>query len=66
MLSVLFCRTWPGICYFGSTDDSTFHKAALETATITTAKATLGHFKTIEVRDAMHEVSSFKMSSVLV
>ncbi|XP_048045163.1 coiled-coil domain-containing protein 180 isoform X2 [Megalobrama amblycephala] len=49
-------RTWPGICYFGSTDDSTFHKEAQETATITTAKATLGHFKTIEVRDAMHEL----------
>lgn len=63
---MLFYRTWSGICYFGSTDDSTFHKQAQETATITTAKTTLGHLKTIEVRDAMHEVSSFKMSSVLV
>ncbi|XP_077087784.1 coiled-coil domain-containing protein 180 [Siphateles boraxobius] len=49
-------RTWSGICYFGSTDDSTFHKQAQETATITTAKTTLGHFKTIEVRDTMHEL----------
>lgn len=60
--NVLFYRTWSGIYYFGYTDDSTFHKEAQETATITTAKTTLGHLKTIEVRDAMHEVSSFKMS----
>ncbi|KAG1957044.1 hypothetical protein F2P79_007257 [Pimephales promelas] len=49
-------RTWSGICYFGSTDDSTFHKQAKETATITTAKTTPGHLKTIEARDAMHEL----------
>ncbi|XP_051748617.1 coiled-coil domain-containing protein 180 isoform X5 [Ctenopharyngodon idella] len=49
-------RTWSGIYYFGYTDDSTFHKEAQETATITTAKTTLGHLKTIEVRDAMHEL----------
>jgi len=59
---VLFCRTWSGICYFGSTDDSTFHKQAKETATITTAKTTLGHLKTIEARDAMHEVNLFQIS----
>ncbi|XP_016356513.1 coiled-coil domain-containing protein 180 [Sinocyclocheilus anshuiensis] len=48
-------RTWSGICYFGSTDGSSFHKQSQETATITTAKTTLGHLKAIEERDAVHE-----------
>ncbi|XP_050966693.1 coiled-coil domain-containing protein 180 isoform X1 [Labeo rohita] len=48
-------RTWSGICYFGSTDGRSFHKQSQETATITTAKTTLGHLKTIEKRDAVHE-----------
>ncbi len=61
-LHVLFCRTWSGICYFGSTDGSPFHKQSQETATITTAKTTRGHLKAIEERDAVHEVSSFQMS----
>ncbi|KAK2911716.1 hypothetical protein Q8A67_003849 [Cirrhinus molitorella] len=47
-------RTWSGICYFGSTGYS-FHKQSQETATITTAKTTIGHLKTIEERDAAHE-----------
>ncbi|XP_059403123.1 coiled-coil domain-containing protein 180-like [Carassius carassius] len=48
-------RTWSGICYFGSNDDSSFHKQSQETATVTAAKTALGHLKTIEERDAMHE-----------
>ncbi len=56
-LHVLFGRTWSGIYYFGSTDDSSFHKQSQETATITTAKTTLGHLKAIEERDAVHKVS---------
>ncbi|XP_043096059.1 LOW QUALITY PROTEIN: coiled-coil domain-containing protein 180 [Puntigrus tetrazona] len=48
-------RTWSGICYFGFTDGSSFHKQSQETATITTAKTTLGHLKAIEERDAVHE-----------
>ncbi|XP_051522130.1 coiled-coil domain-containing protein 180 [Myxocyprinus asiaticus] len=48
-------RTWSGICYFGSTDERSFNKQSRETAIITTAKTTLGHIRTIEVRDAVHE-----------
>ncbi|XP_051955131.1 coiled-coil domain-containing protein 180 [Xyrauchen texanus] len=48
-------RTWSGICYFGSTDEWSFDKQSRETAIITTAKTTLGHIRTIEVRDAVHE-----------
>ncbi|XP_003198708.3 coiled-coil domain-containing protein 180 isoform X1 [Danio rerio] len=48
-------RIWPGICYFGFTDGSSEHKQSQGTATITTAKTTLAHLKTIEVRDTMHE-----------
>ncbi|XP_067294288.1 coiled-coil domain-containing protein 180 isoform X2 [Pseudorasbora parva] len=47
-------RTWSGICFFRFTDNSTFQ--AQETATITTAKTTLGHRKAIEVRDTIHEL----------
>ncbi|KAI4898344.1 hypothetical protein NFI96_024571 [Prochilodus magdalenae] len=43
-------RTWPGIHYFGTTDD---HQQRT-TATITTAKTTMGHLKAIEVRNALH------------
>ncbi|XP_026067899.1 coiled-coil domain-containing protein 180 [Carassius auratus] len=48
-------RTWSGICYFGFTDGSSFHKQSQETATVTTAKTTLGHLKAIEERDTVHE-----------
>ncbi|XP_036454190.1 coiled-coil domain-containing protein 180 [Colossoma macropomum] len=48
-------RTWPGIHYFGTTDDSLVNQKQHTTTTITTAKTTMGHLKAIEVRNVLHQ-----------
>ncbi|XP_056314464.1 coiled-coil domain-containing protein 180 [Danio aesculapii] len=58
-------RTWPGICYIRFTDGSSVHKQSQGTVTITTAKTTLAHLKTIEVRDTMHELYGRKVQEEL-
>ncbi|TRY95906.1 hypothetical protein DNTS_021426 [Danionella cerebrum] len=49
-------RTWSGICYFGFMDGILGMQPLGETATITTAKTTLAHLKTIEARNKIHEL----------
>ncbi|XP_047674930.1 coiled-coil domain-containing protein 180-like isoform X2 [Tachysurus fulvidraco] len=48
-------RAWPGISYFGTTDDSSVKQQKQKTATITTAKTTLAQLKVMEVRNALHQ-----------
>ncbi|KAL6465394.1 hypothetical protein MHYP_G00255270 [Metynnis hypsauchen] len=48
-------RTWPGIHYFGTTEDSLVNQNQHTTATITTAKTTMGHLKAIEIRNMLHQ-----------
>ncbi|XP_076854168.1 coiled-coil domain-containing protein 180 isoform X2 [Brachyhypopomus gauderio] len=48
-------RTWPGVHYFGDTEGSSDNQQQRHTATITTAKTTVGHLKTIDVRNALHK-----------
>ncbi|XP_072521084.1 coiled-coil domain-containing protein 180 [Salminus brasiliensis] len=48
-------RSWPGIHYFGGTDDSSANQQQRQTATITTAKTTMGHLKAMAVRNSVHQ-----------
>ncbi|KAK6312841.1 hypothetical protein J4Q44_G00161880 [Coregonus suidteri] len=48
-------RTWPGISYFGSSADGPVEQPCKETASITTAKTTVGHLRAVEARDSMYQ-----------
>ncbi|KAK1792189.1 hypothetical protein P4O66_012146 [Electrophorus voltai] len=58
-------RTWPGVHYFGDTDGSSVSQQQRQTANITTAKTTLGHLKTMEVRNALHRSYKQKVTEAL-
>uniref|UniRef100_A0AAZ3RSU2 Coiled-coil domain containing 180 n=1 Tax=Oncorhynchus tshawytscha TaxID=74940 RepID=A0AAZ3RSU2_ONCTS len=49
-------RTWPGISYFGSSTDGPVEQPCKKTASITTAKTTLGHLRAVEARESMYQV----------
>ncbi|XP_066513480.1 coiled-coil domain-containing protein 180-like isoform X3 [Hoplias malabaricus] len=53
-------RTWPGIHYFGTIDETQRF-----TATITTAKTTMGHLKTVEIRNVLHKSYEEKIEEEL-
>ncbi|XP_029573624.1 coiled-coil domain-containing protein 180 isoform X4 [Salmo trutta] len=48
-------RTWPGISYFGSSTDGPVEQPCKKTASITTAKTTLGHLRAVEARESMYQ-----------
>ncbi|XP_066569066.1 coiled-coil domain-containing protein 180 [Amia ocellicauda] len=48
-------RTWPGIPYFESRAKTNGGDPRRETASVKTAKTTLGHLSAVEARDAAHQ-----------
>ncbi|XP_021461042.2 coiled-coil domain-containing protein 180 [Oncorhynchus mykiss] len=48
-------RTWPGISNFGSSTDGPVEQPCKKTASITTAKTTLGHLRAVEARESMYQ-----------
>ncbi|KAG9336238.1 hypothetical protein JZ751_002585, partial [Albula glossodonta] len=48
-------RTWPGVSFFEADGGEAAVRPCKETASITTAKTTLGHLSTCEARDAVYQ-----------
>ncbi|KAI1895727.1 hypothetical protein AGOR_G00109420 [Albula goreensis] len=48
-------RTWPGVSYFEADGGEAAVRSCKDTASITTAKTTLGHLSTCEARDAVYQ-----------